>query len=519
MGFLQNTKIGSRILIALILPIVGLLFFSGSIVLERKSVSSEMDSIQELAELGPVISAVVHEMQKERGTSAVYIGSKGTKFSKELPQQRKDTDLKRVDLESALAQIDIASFGSAMVAKVDGANKALSELPTVRDQVASLSFNVPKMAGYYTPTIAKLLSVVEEMAVISTNAEITNQITAYTSFLQAKERSGVERAMGGAGFGAGQFSRGQYNNFVGLIAKQQDLLKIFNNYASQEQRDFYKNTVIGPDVDEVARMRKIAISSPDTGTTEGITGPYWFGTITKKIDLMKKVEDKIATDLISSASSIGGSAGNAFMLMLGITVVLLVITAIFVTAIIRGITGPIGAMTEAMTVLAGGNKEIEIEGSDRGDEIGSMASAVQVFKDNMIKADELTAQQEKENAAKEQRSIAMDKMAVEFEGSVTESLNKVATASNMMRSTADGMSTIADNTSTQSTAVAAAAEEASTNVQTVASASEELSSSISEISRQVSQSTQIASDAVDEVKGANEKVQGLAIAANKIGEV
>ncbi|MCK5167100.1 MAG: nitrate- and nitrite sensing domain-containing protein, partial [Rhodospirillaceae bacterium] len=303
MGFLQNTKIGARILIALILPIAGLLFFSGSLVLERKAVSTEMDHIQELAELGPVISAVVHEMQKERGTSAVYIGSKGAKFSKELPQQRDDTDAKRADLDAALGQTDIASFGSALAAKVAAANEALAELATNREQITSLSINVPKMAGYYTPTIAKLLSIVEEMAVISTNAELTNQITAYTSFLQAKERSGVERAMGGAGFGAGNFSRGQYNNFVGLIAKQQDLLKIFNNYASQEQRDFYKNTVTGPDVDEVNRMRKIAISSADTGTTEGIEGPYWFGTITKKINLMKTVEDKIASDLISSASS------------------------------------------------------------------------------------------------------------------------------------------------------------------------------------------------------------------------
>ena len=99
----------------------------------------------------------------------------------------------------------------------DNANKALSELGAKRDQVSSLSIGVPQMAGYYTPTIAKLLAIVEEMAVISTNAEVSNLITAYTSFLQAKERSGVERAMGGAGFGAGKFSRAQYNNFVGLI--------------------------------------------------------------------------------------------------------------------------------------------------------------------------------------------------------------------------------------------------------------------------------------------------------------
>ena len=110
-------------------------------------------------------------------------------------------------------------------------------------------------------------------------------------------------------------------------------------------------------------------------------------------------------------------------------------------------------------------------------------------------------------------------IADDFEQNMKQVVDTVASASTELEGTAQGMQSTAHATSQQATTVAAAAEEASANVQTVASAAEELSSSISEISRQVSQSTEIASAAVDEVDNANDKVQGLAEAAQKIGEV
>ena len=518
-SFLENAKIGFRIALALVLPIVGLLIFSGMTLLDKRGVVSEMDSLQELADLAPTISSLVHELQKERGRSAVFIGSKGTKFVKELPEQWALTSEKHTNLDKALNIFNAKAFGPALVAKIAKANEVLSQLADTRKGVQGLSISVPNMAGYYTPTIAKLLTIVEEMAVLSTNAEVTKSITAYTQFLQGKERSGIERAMGGAGFGAGKFSPVIFQKFVQLIAMQQTFMSTFDLFATQEERDFLKATVVGPDVDEVERMRKIAMDSPVTNNLEGVTGPYWFGTITKKINLLRTVENKIASDLVALTLSIGKKANTTFLVLLVFTLGLLVITAVLVTIIVRGITRPIASMTQDMTALAGGDKSIEIEGAHRGDEIGDMAQAVEVFKENMIKADQLAAEQAKENEAKEQRRIAMEELAAKFENNVTAVLDEVGQASNTMKMTAEGMAATAEETSRQSTAVAAAAEEASTNVQTVASAAEELSSSISEISRQVQQSTQISGSAVHEAERADEMVQGLATSASKIGEV
>ena len=206
--------------------------------------------------------------------------------------------------------------------------------------------------------------------------------------------------------------------------------------------------------------------------------------------------------------------------VLMMTIVILLVMSAIGFFFARSITRPIGAMTDTMGILAGGNLDAEIPSQDRTDEIGDMASAVQVFKDNGIAVKRMEAEQEAAKAqAEKEKHALMHKMADDFEANVGNVVSGVSSAATEMQSSASSLSATADQTSKQSTAVAAASEEASANVQTVASAAEELSSSISEISRQVAQSTRISGEAVSEVEGANAKVLGLAEAANKIGEV
>ncbi len=185
----------------------------------------------------------------------------------------------------------------------------------------------------------------------------------------------------------------------------------------------------------------------------------------------------------------------------------------------RSITGPLTAMTAAMRRLAGGEKSVEIPARDGKDEIAEMATAVDVFKQNMLRADELALEQRAEQEKKEQRQRKIEGYIGAFDSTVQQALGALGSASNEMRSTAESMSATAEETSRQATAVAAASEQASTNVQTVASASEELSSSISEIGRQVEQSSSITKKAVDQAKTTSMTVDGLAKAAQRIGDV
>jgi len=198
-------------------------------------------------------------------------------------------------------------------------------------------------------------------------------------------------------------------------------------------------------------------------------------------------------------------------------------TAIGVAAaffISRVVSRPVVSLTADMSRLADNDLTVDVSGVDRGDEMGAMARAVQVFKDNAVKVQQLQAEQAAaEERAETKKKAEMAELADRFESTVGGIVNTVAGAATEMQATAESMSGTAELANDQATAVAAATEQASGNVETVATAAEELSSSISEISRQVTQSADITKRAVDQAEATNTTVVGLAEAAKKIGEV
>ncbi len=205
------------------------------------------------------------------------------------------------------------------------------------------------------------------------------------------------------------------------------------------------------------------------------------------------------------------------MLTIGLVVLLLV--GAVGTWFARGIALPLTRMTDGMRTLAGGDKTVEITGTERKDEIGEMAKAVLVFKENMIRNEEMQAAQEAEEQAKKVRAEKVEGMITGFDTGVTSILESVSAAATELEQTAQQMSATAEQATGQASAVATASNQATANVQTVATAAEEMSASIAEIGRQVGKSTQIAQNAVEEAESTNATVQGLAEAASKIGEV
>jgi methyl-accepting chemotaxis protein len=186
----------------------------------------------------------------------------------------------------------------------------------------------------------------------------------------------------------------------------------------------------------------------------------------------------------------------------------------------RSIATPIQRITGTMGNLAAGDTSVTVEGVERTDEIGQMAGAVQVFKDNMIEADRLRSEQaETEKQAVEQRKADMYKLADQFDNAVGEIIETVSSASTELEASAGTLTSTAERSKELTTMVAAASEEASTNVQSVASATEEMASSVNEISRQVQEAARIANEAVDQARKTNDRVGELSKAAGRIGDV
>ena len=211
---------------------------------------------------------------------------------------------------------------------------------------------------------------------------------------------------------------------------------------------------------------------------------------------------------------------GAWVLTLSALAAMMLICVAAGVGLIHSISTPISAMTGAMRSLAANDHSVAVPGTRRTDEVGVMAAAVQVFKDNMIKAGEFSAQQERlKDAAAAERRASMRGLADDFEAKLGRLAASLAASSTQLEATARSMTGTAGQTNLQAGNVAAAAAQASVGVQVVASTADELSSSIGEISRQVAQSAEMTGRAVLDAQRTDAIVRALAEGADRIGNV
>jgi methyl-accepting chemotaxis protein len=187
--------------------------------------------------------------------------------------------------------------------------------------------------------------------------------------------------------------------------------------------------------------------------------------------------------------------------------------------ILRGVIGPIAAMQDAMRRLASGDLKVAVPGADRKDEIGAMAAAVLVFRDNAVERARLEEKQKDEQLVKERRAALVNDLIDSFNADVSSILRTVTAASSELEATAASLNSTAEQSAANAANVAAASEEATANVSTVASASEELAASINEISMQVETSLKITQTAMAAAAETDETVQVLLSSAERIGLV
>ncbi len=213
----------------------------------------------------------------------------------------------------------------------------------------------------------------------------------------------------------------------------------------------------------------------------------------------------------------GTQLTNRIMFGLGLAgVVLLVVTL----AVARGVSGPLGRMSQVVKRIADGDSAAEVPGLGRQDELGDIATAMQVFKENTIEKQRLEAEREEaKKQAEAERTQAMHTLANEFEESVGAVVDTVSDMAGEMRGSAESMTESAEDATNRAAKATTASDQVSGNVQTVASATEELSAASNEIGTQASQSQVITQTAVAQAQQADEMVGTLSDAAQKVGEV
>jgi methyl-accepting chemotaxis protein len=515
---LANLRIYQRIVLAVALPVVLLIGLAGYNLAERWQTHVEMTKLETLGQAVANLSRSIHELQRERGGSAVFIGSKGAQMKTELVALRKRTDETRA---AAMAGLKIvgADGNQDLKQAIGKAEAAIGDLDARRKAIDALSIPASESSAYFTDTILKLLAVSTDLASATTEAEVGAAINAYVGFMQGKERAGQERAQGAGAVSAGRFDQTVYARVLGLGAAQQIYFAMFEAAAKPEQRAFFRTTMSGPVNDAVVKMRQIIMEGGLAGDLKGLDGKAWFDATTARIDLLKTVEDRLATDLAALTNAKESAATQALLALAGLVAIALLASLAMTMVMARSITAPLGKLSCVMKTLAEGDTSVIVEGEQRKDEIGTMARAVQFFKDSMIKTQALTASEAEAMRERSERAARVASLTESFDKAMASVLRSVSAASTELEATARSMSGIASETSRQAANVATSSTQATDNVQTVAAAAEEMTGSVGEISRQVTQSSAVARKAVEEADRTNRTVVGLSESAEKIGGV
>ncbi len=293
---LNNLSIRIKLILQTAVPIAVILILAFMAINSNSKNVNHLEELQKSSKLLGSISLLIHETQKERGMTAGFLGSGGKSFKNKLPSQRNLTDARTKELQEYLSKIDLNSIDTKTSNATNNALSDISQIRSIRSLVDSLSIKGAEAIAYYTNMNSKFLNILIKISNTSSSPEITKQMIAYINFLMAKERAGIERAIGTNITSTDYFKGSFREKFSSLISAQDSYMTSFSDYASPEAKEFYNQTLNHDSVREVTRMRNTILREKGIGGF-GVDATYWFDTISKKLGLLKKTENYIVKQI------------------------------------------------------------------------------------------------------------------------------------------------------------------------------------------------------------------------------
>ncbi|WP_170244973.1 methyl-accepting chemotaxis protein [Pararhodospirillum oryzae] len=466
-------------------------------------------------------SALVHELQKERGASALFLGGHGTRFGEEMATQQHLTEeavSAFSDALTALAQ-GVAGHTPAVAALREG-ETLLDERQRTRAAIHDLSLKPAESFAYYTTIIETLMGATGALGALATEGDLRGLVATSEVFARAKEMAGRERATGAQGLAAGRFDPDIHRRLIALGAAQDGLFASFRALAPADIVKRFDETVEGAALEPVAAMRETIYKGGLIGIFKGLGASDWFAATSARIDAMKAIEDALSARLHALTDAHIGDQVRRFQVLLGVAGATLALCALIVIVLRRSILNNLRALGRATEDLAEGRLDTPVAGGLRRDDLGALARGLEIFRQRLREAEQIKAQRDAERVEAEatRRQLLMG-MGETLEHEVASVVASIGAAADTLHTSASTLTDAADRGGREAGTVSAAALQASANVQTVAGAAEELAASIQEIARRVAESARVSRQAAEEAARTNQCVDSLAEMAERIGSV
>jgi len=353
-----------KLFIALFPLLLALIWFSGSGMLSRIGTERQMDTIGQLTTLARSTGDVVHQLQRERGMSAGFIGARGQQFRDEILVQRKLTDDALVKLNQALARTDTNLIQGNIAATLKMFKDNIQSLDATRNAISALNIEASKSTQFYTQTISGLLSFVGGIGQLSASGPMVNELAAFYSLLNLKEQAGIERALLTNVFSVDRFSGGQFRMLSDVVGKQEAWLTATRRFSSEAQATELDKALASAEVTRALELRAIAFNKAQEGGF-GVKPTDWFTAQTKRIEILRQVETQAADALLAHSAALAHNARVDWQSFLAISLIALLIAIAFAMIVVRSIQQQLTNTLKTINEMDGDlTRRLDVPGSD-----------------------------------------------------------------------------------------------------------------------------------------------------------
>lgn len=364
MSWIYRISMRMKLFIALFPLLLALIWFAGSGMLSRIGTERQMDTIGQLTTLARSTGDVVHQLQRERGMSAGFIGARGQQFRDEILVQRKLTDDALVKLNQALARTDTNLIQGNIAATLKMFKDNIQSLDATRNAISALNIEASKSTQFYTQTISGLLSFVGGIGQLSASGPMVNELAAFYSLLNLKEQAGIERALLTNVFSVDRFSDGQFRMLSDVVGKQEAWLTATRRFSSEAQAGELDKALASAEVTRALELRTIALNKAPEGGF-GVKPTDWFTAQTKRIEILRQVETQAADALLAHSAALAHNARVDWQSFLAISLIALLIAIAFAMIVVRSIQQQLTNTLKTINEMDGDlTRRLDVPGSD-----------------------------------------------------------------------------------------------------------------------------------------------------------
>ncbi len=545
MKWIQDAKLSHKFLYLLLLPLLCLIYFALTDIVDKSVKLHNMQSVATLSDLSIHLSQFMHETQKERGLSSLYLTAKDAKSQEQLKEQRQQADKALQTLTAFLGRFDSHGYSAELEKPLASIQASLKQLPEVREKVDRQEWTAKEAIAFYTRLNADMLDSIEVVSKFTPNAKVVNTLRGYVTLLRGKENAGRSRALLAAAFKSDTMTPEHLLNVISVIGKEATYLETFTLMASQKQNLLFNQQMATGAAKQVKEFREIALIN-GTGGRFNVDSATWFSAATTYINSLREVETQLTADLKDIVSSEQAHFTTELWIAVGVALLTLVFVGFAMYYLTNSIVPPIQeCMTVAMHVAQG---DLSHHTSlDRQDEIGQLGRSLNEMVRNLERmvleikqnAQSVVSSSEELSATSSQMEQASGEMshlsmtASELAHQCNDNLKTVSVAveessvniqqlfkaSEKIAANNQSIGEVTQHLSTGMSAMATATADISASVSSVAAAIEEMSCSLIEVSQNTGKAANFAIAAQQSVDSSKAIVQKLDSSAEAIGKV